>query len=135
MWIRGSVVHVKHNRFTIALALSLLLPIALIVANSIHYDKRPTLGSPGFLLANWLYMGFPQLLWGFLALIFVRALSPNRVLTLVALDLLLTCFQLWIWYAVPRRDGADAWILYVPLQPRVTAIPCPRRPPWWPYAP
>jgi hypothetical protein len=106
---------VKHSRFTIALGLSLLLPVALIVANSIHYAERPILGSPGFLMANWLYMGFPQLLWGFLALIFGRALSRNRMPTLVALDLLLTCFQLWIWYAVPRRDGADAWILYIPL--------------------
>ncbi len=105
----------KHSRFTIALGLSLLLPVALIVANSIHYAERPILGSPGFLMANWLYMGFPQLLWGFLALIFGRALSRNRMPTLVALDLLLTCFQLWIWYAVPRRDGADAWILYIPL--------------------
>jgi hypothetical protein len=47
--------------------------------------------------------------------VFVRTLSSIRVVTLLALDTLLTCFQLWIWYAVPRRDGADAWIIYIPL--------------------
>jgi hypothetical protein len=106
---------VKHGRFTITLTLSLLLPVALMIANSIHYGQRPILGAPRFLLANWLYMGLPQLLWGLLAVVFVRTLSSIRVVTLLALDTLLTCFQLWIWYAVPRRDGADAWIIYIPL--------------------
>lgn len=105
----------KPRDFTIALALSLLLPVALIVANSIHYHLDPILESPRFLLLNWMYMGFPQLLWGILALAFVRRLSRVRVVTLVALDTLLTCFQLWIWYAVAGREGADAWMFYIPL--------------------
>jgi len=106
---------VKPGRFTIALALSLVLPVALMIANSIHYHQDSILDPPRFLLLNWVYMGFPQLLWGILALVFVRTLSRVRVVTLLALDMLLTCFQLWIWYAVAARDGADAWILYIPL--------------------
>jgi hypothetical protein len=107
---------VKHGRFAIALALSMLLPIALLIANSIHFGQPwVLLGSSRFLLGNWLYMGFPQLLWGVLALVFVRRLLRVRIVALLALDALLTCFQVWIWYAVAGRDGADAWILYIPL--------------------
>lgn len=36
-------------------------------------------------------------------------------MALLALDALLICFQLWIWYAVSGRDGADAWVLYIPV--------------------
>jgi hypothetical protein len=55
------------------------------------------------------------LLWGVLALVFMRRLSRVSVVTLLALDALLICFQVWIWYAVPGREGADAWMLYLPL--------------------
>lgn len=106
---------VKNSRFVIALALSLLLPVALMIANSIHYHQRPLFDSPRFLLGNWSYMGFPQFLWGILALVFARRLSRVRVVTLLALDTLLTCFQLWIWNATSVHDGADAWMLYIPL--------------------
>jgi hypothetical protein len=106
----------RHSRFTIALLLlSLLLPLALMLANSFHYNQRSIFADPRSLSLNWLYMGFPQLLWGILALVFVRSLSRVRVVTLLALDILLTCFQLWIWYGVPSREGADAWMLYIPL--------------------
>lgn len=107
---------VKQGRFAIALALSLLLPVALLIANSLHFGEPwSLLASPRFLLENWLYMGFPQLLWGILALVFVRRLLLIRVAALLALDALLICFQVWIWYAAAARDGADAWILYIPL--------------------
>ena len=99
----------------ITLMCSLLLPVALMIASSIHYEQPSILGNPRSVLANWLYMGFPQLLWGFLAVLFVRTFSRIRVVTLLAFDGLLICFQLCIWYAVDRRDGADAWILYIPL--------------------
>ncbi len=104
----------KLDRFTIGLALSLLLPVALMLANSIHYHQDSIFDSPRFFLLNWLYMGFPQLLWGILALVFVRRLSRVRVVTLLALDALLTGFQLFVWYAVSAHDGADAWMLYIP---------------------
>jgi len=86
-----------------------------MIANSIHYDQHSIFESPRFLLLNRVYMGFPQFLWGILALVFVRTFSRVRVVTLLALDTLLTCFQLWIWYAVPGREGADAWIFDIPL--------------------
>lgn len=104
-----------HSRFTIVLALSWLLPVALLIANSIHYGQHSILESPRLLLANWLYMGLPQLFWGILALIFANRLLRVRVVTLLALDALLTCFQIWIWHAIPGREGADAWMLYGPL--------------------
>lgn len=107
--------NVKNRGFIIALALSLLLPLALLIANSIHYDQRPVLESPRFLLENWLYMGFPLLLWGILTLVFAQKLSRVRVVTLLTLDALLTGFQCWIWYAASVHDGADAWMLYLPL--------------------
>jgi hypothetical protein len=98
-----------------ALALSLVLPVVLLVVGSVRNDQLATLESPRFLLSNWLYMGLPQLLWGILVLAFARRLLRVRLVALLALDTLLVGFQLWIWYRVPGRDGADAWILYVPL--------------------
>lgn len=106
----GVLEPVTHSRFTIVLALSLLLPVALLIANSIHYGQHSILESPRLLLANWLYMGLSQLFWGILALIFANRLLRVRVVTLLALDALLTCFQIWIWHAIPGREGADAWM-------------------------
>jgi hypothetical protein len=105
----------KNRLLAFVLAISLLLPIALLVANSNHYHQDSLLGSANLVFWNWLYMAFPQLLVGILAMIFIRTVSRVGVGTLLVLDALLICFQLWIWYAVPGRDGADAWLFYIPL--------------------
>ncbi len=105
----------KQRRFAIGLVLSLLLPVVVMIANAIHYGQRPILESPRFLFGNWLYMGFPQVLWGILSVVFARRLARVRLAALLALDALLIFFQLWIWYAVSGRNGADAWVFYIPL--------------------
>ena len=111
----SSLEPVKIRRFTLVLACSLLLPIALLIGNSIYYNQASVFGAPRFLAENWLYMAFPQLLLGVLTLIFVRALLRVGLVTLLLLDTLLICFQVWIWRAVPARNGADAWVFYIPL--------------------
>jgi ABC-type spermidine/putrescine transport system permease subunit I len=106
---------VKLRPFTLVLAFSLLLPIALLAGSSIFYNRASIFGAPRFLAENWLYMALPQLLLGVLALTFVRALLRVGIVTLLVLDTLLVCFQVWIWRAVPGREGADAWMIYIPL--------------------
>ncbi len=104
----------KIRRFTLMLACSLLLPIALLIGNSYHYHLASIFGPPRFLVENWLYMAAPQLIFGISTFV-LPSLIGGGIVTLVALDGLLVCFQLWIWLAVAPRDGADAWALYVPL--------------------
>ena len=105
----------KLRLFAFVLAFSLLLPIALLIGNSIYYNQSSVFEEPRFLAANWLYMAFPQLLLGATVLIFVRALLRVGLVTLLVLDTLLVCFQVWIWRAVSGREGADAWVFYIPL--------------------
>lgn len=105
----------KLRPFTFVLAFSLLLPIALLLGNSSYYNQGSIFEEPRFLAENWLYMALPQLLLGILALPFVRGLLRVGLVALLVLDMLLVCFQVWIWRAVPGREGADAWVFYIPL--------------------
>jgi hypothetical protein len=104
---------VKLRLFTFVLAFSLLLPIVLLIGNSIYYNQGSIFEEPRFLAENWLYMAFPQLLVGILVLTFARSQFRVGLVTLLVLDTLLVCFQVWIWRAVSGREGADAWVFYI----------------------
>jgi hypothetical protein len=100
--------------FARLLAASFFIPIGLLVLNTLHANQLATLSIDRHFFMNWLYMAAPQLILGVSTFV-LPSLLGGGIVTLVVLDGLLVCFQLWIWFVVSPRDGADAWALYVPL--------------------
>jgi hypothetical protein len=103
--------HVNTRHFAAAVSLALAAPSCLVATN---WFAGPSSGSLQLLALNWLYMATPLLLVVALSLLSVRFRSFATV-PLVLLTLLLLCFQAWVWWWVPAREGARAWILYFPI--------------------
>jgi hypothetical protein len=97
--------------FAAAVALALAAPLCLVAT---HWFASPAPGSLHLLAMNWLYMAAPLLLVVAIGLFSVSFRSFATV-PLVLLTLLLLCFQAWVWWWVPAREGALAWILYFPI--------------------
>ena len=99
------------RHFAAAAVLSLAVPLCLA---AIPWLARSSLGALDLLALNWVYMAAPQLLVCALGLLSVRFRAFATV-PLVLLTLLLLCFQAWVWWWVPAREGTFAWVVYFPL--------------------
>jgi hypothetical protein len=76
-----------------------------------------------FFASNWIYLAWPQLLLGVLALIFVPSLLRFGIVTLVALDALLVIMH-WLITSVHASDpdAALGWVLYPALSIAILAV-------------
>jgi len=67
-----------------------------------------------YLLPNYRYMAAPHLIVCML-LFWPRFRRPALIHVLTLLNVVLASFQVWILLAVPPREGALAWIFYIPV--------------------
>jgi hypothetical protein len=112
--------HVSNRRFAVAAAVALAAPIPLLLLSP--RGVSPSVVLPELLIANWLYMAAPQLLVAGLALLVPRVRTSLAVPALVLLTVLLAAFQAWVWWWVPAREGALAWVLYLPFSAGALAL-------------
>jgi hypothetical protein len=81
----------------------------LLLYDSLRRGRVADVATGYFFARNWLYLAWPQLLLGVMALIFMPSLLRLGVLTLVALDGLLVFMN---WLLSDDRDAALGWVLY-----------------------
>jgi hypothetical protein len=91
------------------------VPVVLMALGAVRNGLTPLLADPALIPLNLGYMFLPQAL-----VLLVAALAPNTrrpfaVAALIALSVLLTAFQCWVWWGVPARESGLAWVLYLPL--------------------
>jgi hypothetical protein len=92
--------------FTILLGFPALLSVSASFA-----------GHPGWLrhlAANYLWMAAPHLVLAVFAFA-PRWRGADLLFGLVVLDVVLAAFWLWVRLAVPVRESALAWVLYLPV--------------------
>lgn len=113
-----------NSRFFVPLLfLSLLLPIGLLLSNLLRSGQAADVAAMQFFAVNWLYLAWPQLLLGVLALIFIPSLLRFGIVALVALDALLVIMH-WLITSVHAGDPDSAlgWVLYPALSIPILVI-------------
>lgn len=102
------------NRFFAATALSLVLPLLLLATSSFRNGLKPEVAQLPLWGINWLFMAAPHLIVLALALWSEQFRLGLAASVLAILCAVLLVVQVWIWCFVPAREGALAWVLYIP---------------------
>jgi hypothetical protein len=110
----------SRGKFAVAL-FALLVPVALVVGRDV-LSSRSLLADPITSGLNWLFMAAPQLVALAIAAVSVRSRQQFLPLALLLSAFVVVAFQAWIWFFVPLREGALAWILYIPVWLVVLAV-------------
>ena len=105
MWL-----YAKH----ILVGAAVLVPVAFTGGWAVYSGQTAT-RDLDFAFLNWLYMAAPQLVAAVVAVVSIRARRHFLPWALVASAVLVAAFQGWIHFFVPPREGALAWLLYIPL--------------------
>lgn len=92
---------------------ALLIPVALVIGREFA-SGRSLLEEPMTAWLNWVYIAAPQLLVLAVAAVNVRSRRRFVPFALLASALVAVTFQAWILFSVPPREGALAWVLYIP---------------------
>jgi hypothetical protein len=100
---------------------ALLVPMALVIGREV-LSARSLLDDPTTALLNWLFMAAPQLVALAIGGICVRSRERFLPLALLLSAFVVVAFQAWISFFVPPREGALAWILYIPVWLVVLAV-------------
>ncbi|MDR7298873.1 MULTISPECIES: hypothetical protein [Roseateles] len=100
---------------------ALLVPAALVIGREV-LSGRSLLADPTTASLNWLFMAAPQLVALAVGAVNVRSRERFLPLALLLSAFVVVAFQAWILFFVPPREGALAWILYIPLWLIVLAV-------------
>lgn len=110
----------SRGKFAVA-AFALLVPVALVVGRD-FLSSRSLLADPTTAGLNWLFMAAPQLVALGVAAVSARSRQRFLPLALLLSAFVVVAFQAWILFFVPPREGALAWILYIPVWLVVLAV-------------
>ena len=114
-------VHMKAPRIPLFVAV-VAIPLVLLAFGAWRGGRLGNLlNDQAGLLMNWLFMLAPHAIAVLIAGVFRAARRRFLPWCLLALSGALVAFQGWIWTMVPAREGALAWLLYLPLSALVIA--------------
>jgi hypothetical protein len=105
----------SRRSFAWLLGFSCLIPVVLLAIASLHPDQVSWFARPRDLVVASLYLVVPHLIFGILALTVARSLLRVAVLALIALNLALVSFLIWIWSLAPQGEDGIATVLYIPV--------------------
>jgi hypothetical protein len=111
----------SRRSFAWFLGCSCLVPVIILATASSHPAQLSWFAWALHMVLYSMYLVAPHVIFGILAVSVAPTLLRVALPAVIALNLALVCFLIWIWSLAPYGEDGSASVLYIPIWATIVA--------------